>query len=185
MDMTKIYLLCILLLTGCTSSLYVSDITPNKLPLKNWEAVIARQLIVEGKGKPSYSKLQEINEQCNAKPYAFNGKSNWITPMEFNKAKTSDCTGVAICKYYALRQAGWKTKDINVWVGGYKEFFFSEPENHMIITVKFNGKDYALDNPHADEPTIIDAAQYFSRFFQPIYRFNERGWKRSNLGRYA
>lgn len=134
--------------------------------LREWIEVLQRQPIVSGNGKLTYAALEAVNINCNKKPYKINSK--WPTPKEFMDALDGDCKGYAICKYYALRKAGWKASQLNLWSGDYNH------RAHMMLVAELNGKQYVLDI--GSESDLPEAKDYFYKNFQPAYRFNENGW---------
>lgn len=142
------------------------DDESNQVVEPKWVEVMKRQPIVEGHGKPTFANMLRINSTCNAKKYSIT--KEWPTPEEFAKASSGDCKGFAICKYYALRKAGFKAEQLNLWVGDY------DGHSHMILAVSLNDKQYVLDV--GAESNLPLAKDYFYNRFQPAYRFNEKGW---------
>lgn len=132
----------------------------------NWINVLKRQHVESGNGKPALRAIQAINVNCNNKPYKNNPA--WPTPKEFAIANNGDCKGFAICKYYALRRAGFKADQLNLWSGDY------DGHSHMILVAELDNKEYVLDI--GAESGLPLAKDYFYKHFQPSYRFNENGW---------
>jgi len=147
---------------------YVRDIEPTKdfVALKNWIGVLQRQPVVSGRGKPTLRALKAINANCNGKPYKLNPV--WPTAKEFSRAESGDCKGFAICKYYALRRAGFKASQLNLWSGDYNGV------SHLVLVVELDSQEYVLDI--GAEAHLPLAKDYFYKHFQPAYRFNENGW---------
>lgn len=133
--------------------------------LKGWIGVLNRQPVLQHKGVPSYDVMKTINEDCNKKAYAVTPE--WPTPAEFTAAKSGDCKGFAICKYYKLRTAGFSANQLNLWSGDYA----GHP--HLVLVVSVRGIQYVLDIVN---PNLPQAQEYFYNHFQPSYRFNEFGW---------
>lgn len=140
--------------------------THDFLALHQWREVLRRQPITTGRGKPTYNTLSEINAACNDKPYQITPA--WPTPQQFKQSLSGDCKGFAICKYYALRKAGWQAKDLNMWVGAYN----GHP--HVMLVAALSSEYYVLDI--GSESNLPVARDYFYNHFQPTYRFNETGW---------
>jgi len=134
--------------------------------LKDWNNVLKRQRVGSGNGKPTYEAIKEINTNCNGKPYT--KTPVWPTANEFSWAKSGDCKGFAICKYYALRRAGFKASQLNLWSGDYKG------RSHLVLVVEFESEEYVLDI--GSESNLPLAKDYFYKNFSPAYRFNENGW---------
>jgi predicted transglutaminase-like cysteine proteinase len=134
--------------------------------LKEWNNVLKRQPITSGTKKPNYTTLREINADCNNKAYKSNLK--WPTPEEFKASDSADCKGFSVCKYYALRKAGWKPSQLNLWSGDYKG------KSHMILVVELDNEEYVLDI--GAEANLPHARDYFYKDFMPSWRFNENGW---------
>ena len=147
---------------------YVRDIqhTNDFSTLKEWVGVLNRQSIISGSGKPTYANMRTINTICNNKVYKLNPA--WPTPNEFKQDKSGDCKGFAICKYYALRKAGFKASQLNLWSGDYNGV------SHMVLVAELDNKEYVLDI--GAENGLPLAKDYFYNNFQPAYRFNENGW---------
>ena len=135
-------------------------------PLKGWKEVLSRQPVATGANKPTYEVMKQINDDCNKKDYKLTPK--WSTPNEFAMSSTSDCKGFAVCKYYALRKAGFNADQLNLWSGDYTH------KAHLMLTASINNKQYALDI--GAESNLPEAKNYFYKNFQPTYRFNEMGW---------
>lgn len=133
--------------------------------LKGWIGVLNRQPVLQHKGVPSYDGMKTINEDCNKKAYAVTPE--WPTPTEFTAAKTGDCKGFAICKYYKLRAAGFSANQLNLWSGDY------DGHPHLVLVVSVRDIQYVLD---IINPNLPQAQEYFYNHFQPSYRFNEFGW---------
>ncbi len=131
-----------------------------------WRQILKSEPIIEGKDKPSYNVMKAINQTCNSKPYQ--ASEEWQTPNEFALAKTTDCKGYSVCKYYALRAAGFKAEQLNLWSGAYNN------EAHMTLVAELDDKQYVLDA--GDEANLPLAQDYFYKKFIPAYRFNEKGW---------
>ncbi len=142
------------------------DPTADFISQKNWLDVLRRQPIVSGKGKPTYGTMKAINDNCNKKAYKVTPA--WPTPNEFTAADSGDCKGFAICKYYALRKAGFAASQLNLWSGDYNGV------PHLVLVVRLEDKQYVLDI--GAESNLPLAKDYFYRNFQPSYRFNEIGW---------
>lgn len=134
--------------------------------LHAWNNVLNKQPILSKKGIPSYQAMRKINDECNRKRYKLDPK--WPTPNEFETSPTADCKGFAICKYYALRKAGFSADQLNLWSGHYNGI------PHMILAVEINNQEYVLDV--GSESSLPLASKYFYRNFKPVYRFNENGW---------
>lgn len=132
---------------------------------KEWTNVLKRQPITTGKTKPTYAAIIMAQENCNKK--AFKRVPEWPTSNEFAAAAAGDCKGFAICKYYALRKAGFSASQLNLWSGDY------DGVPHLILVARLNDKQYVLD---IMEPNLPEAKDYFYKHFQPAYRFNENGW---------
>jgi predicted transglutaminase-like cysteine proteinase len=133
--------------------------------LQGWVGVMQRQQLVFNPGKPTYETLKTINDNCNKKPYEIT--PSWPTPKEFAAAEAGDCKGFAICKYYALRAAGFTADQLNFWSGDYDGYA------HLILVADLNGQQYVLD---IIDPNLPLAKNYFYKHFEPAYRFNEFGW---------
>lgn len=134
--------------------------------LKQWNEVLRKQPIIEGKGKPTYAMLKAINDKVNEKPYEIT--KEWQTPAEFAKATSGDCKGYSIAKYYMLRRIGFKASQLNLWAGDY------DGHSHMLLVASLDDKQYVLDIGFGND--LPEAKDYFFRHFQPAYRFNELGW---------
>lgn len=174
----RIYSILLLLLTSCTHdqshpillsnvSNYVRDIAPTDdfTVLKSWNDVLKKQPVIGSSKQPSYEIMYAINKECNRKDYKKNPV--WPTPVEFRQSTTADCKGFVICKYYALRAAGFKPEQLNIWSGSYKG------QSHLVLAAKLNN-DYILDI--GSESNLPLAKDYFEKKFRPAYRFNETGW---------
>lgn len=150
------------------TSNYVKDIqyTSDFKVLKDWNEILQRQHIQSGNSKPTFEAIKTINSNCNNKPYRKN--PIWPTEKEFLFAKNGDCKGFAICKYYALRRAGFKAEQLNLWSGDYNG------HSHMILVAELDNIQYVLDI--GSESNLPLAKDYFYKNFQPAYRFNENGW---------
>lgn len=147
---------------------FARDIDPSTdfAILKDWVAVMQRQPITSSNKKPTYADILRINATCNAKSYKVN--PSWPTPKEFEQSSSGDCKGFAICKYYALRKAGFKADQLNLWSGDY------DGHSHMILVVSLNDKQYVMDV--GAESNLPEAKNYFYKHFLPGFRFNENGW---------
>ncbi len=138
----------------------------NLTALKGWIGVLDRQPITNGNNKPTYEVMKQINDDCNKKAYKLTPA--WPTAKEFAMSSTADCKGFAICKYYALRKAGFSANQLNLWSGDYTH------KAHLMLTAGVNNKQYALDI--GAESDLPEAKDYFYKNFWPTYRFNEVGW---------
>lgn len=162
-------LFILLFLTSCST--YVGDISKYEQPLPKWQNVLERQPIVAGHDKPTYGAMAEAHEHCNGMMvYTKDEVDNWQTPLESEKRKKGDCDDYSICKYYALRAAGFQAKDLNIAV---IDNFMGV---HEVLFVKLEGKEYVLDN---NIPRPLPMSEY-TRNLKVIYSFNENGvrvWK--------
>ncbi len=177
----KALILAAICLTACSTqpqghtfhitsvSTYVEAITPTNdfKTLSQWQGVLNRQPIAASQAKPSYATLSAINMEVNFKPYKIN--PNWPTPKEFAASPTADCKGFTLSKYYALRRAGWKANEVNIWSGDY------QGRSHMLLVAKLEANSYVLDI--GSESNLPLAKDYFYHNFVPSYRFNETGWE--------
>lgn len=173
------YLIIPLLLTACATQTNHRIITPNVtnfareiertddfITLTQWVSVLRREKIKSSNATPTYEVMKSINDECNKKPYSPNPA--WPTPEEFKRERSGDCKGFAICKYYALRKAGFKASQLNFWSGDY----MGRP--HLLLVAELEGQEYVLDI--GAESVIPLAKDYFYKRFMPAYRFNENGW---------
>ena len=140
---------------------------------RQWTEILKQEPIIEGNQKPSLEVLKTINDMINRKPYKISG---WLSPQQFEQAPYSDCKGYAVAKYYALRRAGWKKSDLNLWSGDYivRGLIQDEKIPHLILVANINGKQRVLDI--GSEGNLPLAKDYFYKRFMPAYRFNENGW---------
>lgn len=129
-----------------------------------WNFILKRQPIVRGNGISTVERLRAINHSINSKQ-SFR-HSPWMAPKEFYKASSADCKGYAVAKYYALRAAGWKASELNLWAGDYTG------GAHLILVASVGNKQFVLDIIEQDLP---EAKEYFNNKFIPSYRFNEVG----------
>lgn len=166
-------------LSGCTTHhahpIYIQNVqnfvreinsSEDFITLKDWLGVLSRQHIVAGSTLPTYASMKLINDNCNRKIYKVT--PSWPTPNEFAHSASGDCKGFAICKYYALRRAGFSADQLNLWSGDYNGI------PHLILVAKLNNKQFVLDI--GAEANLPEAKDYFYKHFQPAYRFNENGW---------
>lgn len=174
------YVIALLLLTACaephqghnfhvqgiTNYARSIDHTADFDTLDEWNGVLRRSPVIEGKGKPTLAMIKAVNDKINSKPYLAN--KGWLTLEEFNKADGVDCKSSAITKYYLLRHVGFKADQLNLWSGDY------DGHSHMILVAKLGDKQYVLDI--GAESNLPEAGDYFYKHFQPGYRFNENGW---------
>lgn len=173
----KVYSVLLLLLASCVSkpshpivlgnvSNYARDISQTKdfVVLESWNTVLQKQPVISANNNPTYEVMRSVNDECNNKEYKKN--PIWPTPREFKQSNTADCKGFAICKYYALREKGFRPEQLNLWSGIYKG------GSHMILVAKLD-QSYVLDI--GSESNLPLAKDYFNKF-QPAYRFNEKGW---------
>jgi predicted transglutaminase-like cysteine proteinase len=145
---------------------FAREINPGFIVEKEWVLLLKKQPVISGHQKPTFEAIKRINDNCNNKAYKPDPK--WPTPREFTEAKTADCKGFAICKYYALRAVGFSANQLNLWSGDY------DGHPHLILVVKLDDKQYVLDI--GAEANLPEAKDYFYKRFQPAYRFNENGW---------
>lgn len=173
-------IICLSLLVGCSCTesghpFHLKNVTNFARKINNqdvgaidsnWLKVLKRQPIVASKNRPSFEAMKAINDNCNHKAYKISPL--WQTPQEIVNSGSTDCKGFAICKYYALRKAGFKAEQLNLWSGDYR----GQP--HMILVARLEAKQYVLDiGANANLP---EAKNYFYHSFEPSYRFNENGW---------
>lgn len=178
-SLSRLQLICIMLivlLSGCAQS-YSRHSSQNSylnvgdVPNPKWAELLKRQPIEEGNDRPTHKAIWTANRNCNKKTY--NKHPEWFTPKEFDAAGSGDCKDYAICKYYALRKAGFSAEQLTLYVGYYKDAPSGRLEEHMILGVNLNNHEYILDNIH---PYLPWATDYFYKYFRPAYRFNENGW---------
>lgn len=164
--MKKIFLL-IFVLSGCAN---VQSINGNHV---KWERVLQSQPIEAGEGNPIFQDIIDAHKNCDKMKFtsdakAFNRSDYWATPKEFIQNGKGDCEDFAICKYYALRSAGFKYSDLKIIFGTNRLNRY-----HVILSVNFLGKKYILDNMYKE---IIPYNQYM-KYFSPIYSLNEKSMK--------
>lgn len=145
--------------TGPTTKVMFEEYT------KPWVDVLHRQPVVAGNGTPSYEKLVDINKNCLHKPFGIT--KGYSTPKEAAKLPAADCKNFAVCKYYALRAAGWSANDVSIWVGDYDHV------PHQIVVAKLGQQTFVLD---IIQPNVVPVSDYFFHKFQPTFRMNENGW---------
>ncbi len=105
-----------------------------------------RQIIKQARGLGRKQQLIAVNKFFNRWIYkldmAIYGKSDyWATPVQFMKL-SGDCEDYSIAKFYALRELGWKNRDLRIvalWDG-------IRGIGHAVLVVKFGSDQVVLDN---------------------------------------
>lgn len=142
--------------------------------ISRWDRLWKAQKVVSSSNKPRKAMLYFAQAKCNNYEGAYDidvwGVDNYFaTPNELESKGKGDCEDYAICKYYALRAAGFKASQINIWSGT----IVTTGQEHAVLAVEFGGKEYILDNYY---PRIVQAKSYMNRYFQPRHRANEQGF---------
>lgn len=121
----------------------------------------------------SLTTIRKANDTVNNSPYVLDminwGKKDfWASPLQF-LIKDGDCEDYAITKYMVLKNAGFPAEDMRIVV--------LQDENlgimHAVLTVRYNGRNYILDNQIESVVTDRDIVHY-----KPVYSINERAWWR-------
>lgn len=154
------------------------------IPLENpnWDGVLKRQQIEFTSNIPTYQDIETIQKSCNGPKFisdkeAWGKDDYWATPKEFRAKNAGDCEDFAICKYYALRKAGFKAEDLKILLGKSRILM----GHHAILSVRFDNKEYILDNV---DKTISLRKDFIDRYFVPSYEMNEISIKASSGSNY-
>ncbi len=122
-------------------------------------------------GMDRMSVIRRVNSYMNAVTYRsdqsnWRKRDYWAGPGEFF-ARGGDCEDYAIAKYYSLKQLGFSAKDMRIVV--LKDA--SRNLMHAVLSVKYNGQFYVLDNTRARVITWKDVP-----FYQELYSVNENSY---------
>jgi len=127
-----------------------------------------RSIIRDVQGLSKKKQLIRVNRYFNRWPYRLD-KANyrisdyWATPLEFMK-QSGDCEDYSIIKFYALRELGWKNKDMRIVaivdrIRGVA---------HAVLTVRLGNKTLVLDNVS----NIVTSHTLYKHYI-PHYSVNE------------
>lgn len=188
-----LFLLLVLILTGCSTRVVEKKIIPEPGPLEKPILGIIPETVIQ-KAEKKYGiyvrnryeaynaklrelqnsstevKLEEINNFFNSVPYAEDveiwGKIDyWATPLEFLGKDRGDCEDYVIAKYFSLRNLGIESKKL--YFSYVKSIHFTR--THMVLSY--------YETP-SSVPLILDSVNF--KIFPadkrkdliPIYNFN-------------
>lgn len=191
MQLMTLFLLLILILTGCSTKqevsldkpLPVERIIPGLIPesiiqkaekkysgnvRKRYEAFNAK--LHELQNTSTELKLKEVNDFFNKVPYADDiniwGKQNyWATPLEFLGKDKGDCEDYVIAKYVSLRNLGIESKKL--YLSYVRSIHLKKP--HMVLSY--------FETPYS-VPLILDNMNFKifpadkRKDLTPVYNYN-------------
>jgi len=131
-----------------------------------------QDLVKNIKSKTPWEQINIVNDFVNQIRYRedieiYGVSDYWAIPHEFFDNELGDCEDYSLTKYFALKDIGFKTDDLQIAV--VKDVNINI--YHAVLTVKYNGQKYILDNRLA----YVMSDKKFSHY-QVIYTINEDFW---------
>lgn len=145
-----------------------AELKKNSKEIQNWKKQVSKL-----KASSKKSTLVAVNEYFNDQIKYRNdskvwGKSDyWASPLETVGKGFGDCDDYAIAKYFALKQLGFKERDMRMVILKDKQ----KNQIHAVLAVREAGKFYILDNQLAKA-----TPDYQISYYEPIYSINTSSW---------
>ena len=128
-----------------------------------------RRIITDARKLSKVRQIKLVHRYFNAWPYKFDRvnyhqKDYWATPIEFMR-RSGDCEDYSIAKFYALKQLGFKNRDMRI-VAVVDRI---RNRGHAILAVKYKGKTVILDNT----TSLVNVHTKFKPLYMAHYSVNE------------
>lgn len=130
------------------------------------------ELTQQIQNEPEQKRIKLINDFVNQIRYRedidiYGLEDYWAIAPEFFDNEFGDCEDYSIAKYFALKASGFATNSLQIAV--VKDINLNL--YHAILVVRYNERNYILDNRLYDATTDDKLMQY-----QPLYTINENYW---------
>ena len=130
---------------------------------------VLRNIIAEGRSRDGLARLGVINRSINLAIKPTTVPYVWHSSLEALSTGEGDCKDYAVAKYVAILEAGFAEQDVKLVI----VHDTVVNQDHVVVTVRFNGDWMVLDNRWLALVRDVD----FPRSI-PLYVLDENGVRR-------